>query len=829
MDPARWAIVKREFSRLQELPAADRAGALEALPSDVRVEVASLLEALAQASPALDGERIGPAVGPGTDAEAAPRERVGPWRIVRTLGRGGMGVVYLGERPADDVTLRAAVKVVAGVAGSADIARRFRAERRILAGLDHPGIARLLDGGTTDDGLPYFALEYVEGAPLTEYVDARGVDLPARLRIFRQVCDAVAFAHSRLVVHRDLKPGNILVTADGTPKLLDFGIAKVVAADGDIDTAPATVTTHGWMTPAYASPEQVRGEPTTTASDVYALGLILYELLAGTSAIPRELSPLEQAKHKLDGTIAKPSTAVRRLDAKDGPTQAERTRRARLLRGDLDTIVLTAIAVDPARRYPSVSAVADEIDRYLTGRPVLARADSVAYRAAKFVGRNRWAVASGTLALIATIAGLVTALAGQQRAERAERDARASAATAERVSEFLVGLFNVNDPGEARGNAVTARELLDAGAARIARELASEPDVRTRLDEVMARAYGELGLYERQRDILQRELDDATRRLGAGAPQTLALMTKLAVPLMRLGRHKEALPLAQAAVTGFERAVPPNGLELGRALTQLSTAQWRLGDPVAAKATGDRAVAAIEAAPDRVDADVMAAVSTAAIARWMRGEYDAARPMYDRLLALSVATYGEDTPNTANVLNNLGILENRAGRLPEARGAHERALAIRRRVLASDHPDIAESLNNLGLIEHAAGNEVVARAHFEEGLAIRRKVLGATHELVATTEVNLGLTLFALKENDAAQAALEQARQTFITRLGPTHPYVAYPMETLAALELRRGRKAEALRMWEEALAIRVTAYGADHPESRGLRKAIEDVRARPQ
>ncbi|MEZ5293509.1 MAG: serine/threonine-protein kinase [Vicinamibacterales bacterium] len=825
MHSARWTVIKREFARVQALPPEARDEALASLDAALRDEVASLLDGLGKAAPGLDGDRIGPLVQL-DDARPAPA-RIGPWRVVRTLGRGGMGVVYLGERQADDVVLRAAIKVVAGLGHGADIARRFRAERRILASLDHPGIARLIDGGTTDDGLPYVALEFVEGVPLTDYARAHRLDVRARLALFRQVCDAVAFAHGRLVVHRDLKPGNVLVTADGAAKLLDFGIAKVLAIDGDESAGPATVTAQGWMTPAYASPEQLRGEPTTTVSDVYSLGLMLYELLVDAAAIPRGANPVDAAKVKLEGAIPKPSTAVVRASGEGaGRTPAERARLARTLRGDLDTIVLAALAVEPARRYASVTALADEIDRYASGQPVRARADSVGYRAVKFVGRNRWAVALGTLAAAAMVVGLVASLLGQQRAERAEAEARRSAATADRVSEFMVGLFNVSDPGEARGNAVTARELLDAGATRIARELAGEPDVRARLDTVMARAYGELGLYERQRAILQLELDDAKTRFGEASPQALALMTKLAVPLMRLGRHTDALPLVTAAVTGFESAQPPNPLELGRALTQLATAQWRLGDLPAAKATSTRAIAITASAPDRTDADAIASVTSGAIVRWMAGEYDEARPMYERLLALSMAAYGEDSPSTANVLNNLAILEDEAKRPDAARRTHERALAIRRRILAQDHPDIAETLNGLGVVEQGSGRHAEARAHLEEALTIRMKAFGERNEMVATTEYNLGLAMTGLGDAARARALFEHARSTFVAVLGPAHPYVSYPVEGLGRLERTLGRRAEAERLLAEALALRDAAFGAAHPAVVALRRELDDLRA---
>ena len=818
MDPARWREVKRAFAEVQALATSDRPAALSSLPDEVRREVVSLLDA-SDASPGrLDGERVGPTVAGEPDDLPA---NVGPWRVVRALGHGGMGVVYLGERAADDVVVRAAVKVVNSVTRGEVFAQRFRAERRILASLDHPGIARFLDGGTTDDGLPYFALEYVDGVPLTEHIASHRPGLRARLALVRQVCDAVSFAHSRLVVHRDLKPGNILVAPDGTAKLLDFGIAKVLDDEG----APAagTVTAQGWMTPAYASPEQARGEPATTVSDVYSLGLVLYEVLVGAAPLSRDTPPLEVMKAKLEGTLPRPSIAV--LKAPYAAGDIEPARRARELRGDLDTIVMTAIAVDPDRRYPSVAALSEEIDRYLDGRPIRARGDGWTYRAAKFVARNRWTVALGAAAAAATVAALVGTTLGLRRAERAEVDARTSAAAADRVSEFMVGLFNVADPGEARGNAVTARELLDAGAARISTDLTADPGVRSRLRDVMARAYGELGLYERQRELLQRDLDDASGRFGATSPQALALATRLAVPLMRLGRHKEALARQEATVGHLERRSPVDAVELGRALSQLAMARGYLGDLAGARVAGDRAVELMESAPERRETDLLMAVGNAAIVRWHSGDYDGARPLMQRALSLTESVRGKDHPFTANALNNLAILEDESGHGEQALDYHGRALAIRRRLLAPDHPDIAETLNGMGSTANAAKRYAIARQHLEEALAIRLKVFGPINELVATTEYNLGLTMNGLGETTRARELFERARDTFVARLGPTHANVSYPLEGLAQVAARTGRRAEALRLFEEALALRTTALGATHPAVQGLKQIVEETR----
>lgn len=821
MDDA-WFRARRLFdAALDRAPEERRAFVMQEAGADhaLRDDVLSLLDAGDGAGAFLAGTRVGPAARVDVvDLAPGLPSHIGPWRVLRELGRGGMGTVYLGTREAGDLTLQAALKVVAG-ADRDDILRRFRTERRILASLDHPGIARLLDGGTTADGLPYFALEYVEGVPLTEFARTRALDLGDRLALFSRVCEAVEFAHRRLVVHRDLKPANILVGADGAPKLLDFGIARLLATT-DSDAAPATVTSQGWMTPAYASPEQLRGEPTSTATDVYALGLILYELLTDGPAFPAGLDPMALAKAKLEGTLTRPSAA---LERGEGPASAARARRAKALRGDLDTIVLTAVATDAARRYASVAELAAEIERYRSGRPVLARPDALAYLATKFVRRHRWAVGFAAVAVVALVTGLVLALLGQARARRAEGEARTSAVTAERVSEFMVGLFSVSDPSESRGNAVTARELLDRGADRVS-DLKATPDVQSRLRTVMARAYGELGLYERQAELLTTELADVTARAGAGSADALTTSARLAQALMRRGEYVRARDMAEAAVAGFDarQAAPNPGLVL--ALSQAGVGHWRTGDLVTARARLERALAVHDAQADPDPRDLIGILNNVAILRLQVDDLAGGRPLYQRALDLSVTVYGARSPSVANTLNNLAVLETSAGNLDLAAEHHRRALDVRREVLAADHPDIAESLHNLGEVERRRGQLAEARAFTLEAWERRRRKFGDDHATPANSETNLGLILLALGELAEARPRLVHALAVFERALGPTHLRVSYVVAGLGNLELAAGRPAAAEPLLRRAVAIIEARLGPGHREARSAQSDLEKV-----
>ena len=432
-----------------------------------------------------------------TEADAgalAPPTHIGPYRIVRELGRGGMGIVYLAERDEPGLRKTVAIKVVRLGMDSTFTLRRFRNETQILATLEHPGIARLYDGGTTGEGLRYFVMEDVDGRNLLDYCEGEQHPIAVRLRLFGRVCNAVQFAHQSFVVHRDLKPSNILVTADGNPKLLDFGIAKLanpaVADDVVEETAPFAQL----LTPQYPSPEAVRGEPVTTASDVYSLGVILYELLSGRR--PYRVQSRDAA-------------VIRRVVCDEeplAPSAGTSMPLRRQLRGDLDNIVLKALRKSPPERYATAADLAEDVERYLGGFPVRARPNRQTYRAAKFVRRHRIGVVATAAAAIALVAGLAL-IVSQVRVARAERDrARVEAVKAQQVSQFLRSLFESSYPRRAQGEPLTARDLLDTGAARVDRELATQPEALASMLALLGSVYSELGLYSEAMSLLEKSL-----------------------------------------------------------------------------------------------------------------------------------------------------------------------------------------------------------------------------------------------------------------------------------------------------------------------------------
>jgi serine/threonine-protein kinase len=411
---------------------------------------------------------------------------VGAYQVEALIGRGGMGEVYRASRLGGAPGQQVAVKVVPSTLASSDVVRRFRLERQILARLQHPNIVILLDGGITLGGQPYLVMRYVDGIPITKYAEQHRLPVADRLRLFDITCEAVQFAHTNLIVHRDLKPSNILVTAEGQVRLLDFGIAKLL----DVTTFDLTAPTTGerrLLTPEHAAPEQFAGQPVTTATDVYALGVLLYQLLTGVRPFA-DVPSIDLPRAVCEREPVPPSQAAAASEKTAGLSQE--------LRGDLDHIVLMALRKEPTRRYASAGQLAEDIRRYLDGRPVIARADTFGYRTSKFVARNRVALAGVALSGILLLGAAAVVIRQSRLRADALIQAEAGRTRATRLASFMVGVFDANDPNEARGRTVTARALLDRAANQLVREPAIDPTLRAHMEVALGRAYGNLGLPE---------------------------------------------------------------------------------------------------------------------------------------------------------------------------------------------------------------------------------------------------------------------------------------------------------------------------------------------
>ncbi len=494
MTPERWKEVEAVFEHALELPINERTAFVQKSSNgddELRREVESLLESHAQAGSFIDKRSLffsDEEVGEKSEI-LSPGELIGSYRILREIGRGGMGAVYLAERADQEYEKQVAIKLIKRGMDTDAVLRHFRNERQILASFDHPNIARLFDGGTTDDGLPYFVMEYVEGLPINEYCAAHKISLVDRLKLFREVCAAVSYAHRHTVIHRDIKMSNILVTSEGTPKLLDFGIAKILQPGGGPE-ALMTMTGVRLMTPEYASPEQVRGEPVTTASDVYSLGVVLYELLTGRSPYHfTSRSPSDVAREITDTEPPRPSTALAGgEEAKFGPTGI---RNSKVLKGDLDNIVLMALRKEPARRYQSVEQFSEDIRRHLENRPVFARKDTVTYRANRFIRRNKLAVAAALLVLVSLIAGLLATTWQAHRATVQKALAERRFEDVRRLAHSV--LFDYHDAIKNLPGATRVRERLVKDALNYLDSLAGEATGDPALQRELAAAYERVG------------------------------------------------------------------------------------------------------------------------------------------------------------------------------------------------------------------------------------------------------------------------------------------------------------------------------------------------
>ena len=654
--------------------------------------------------------------------KAAPERRIGPYRLVRELGHGGMGTVYLCARADDEYQKRVAIKVIRG-ADSAEVVRHFRRERQILAALEHPNIARLLDGGTTDDGLPYFVMEYIEGQPIDRFCDQGKLSVAERLKLFQGVCSAVQHAHRNLVIHLDIKPANILITAEGTPKLMDFGIARLLNPEV-VGDSPATDLA---LTPAYASPEQVRGEGVSTTTDVYSLGVVLYEVLTGHKPYHlKTREPLEVMKAVCEEEPERPSTAIARVEERTLPdgtslaTNAEIVSRTRdesperlkrRLRGDLDNIVLMALRKEPQRRYLSVEAFSEDIRRYLEGLPIKARKATALYQTSKFVRRNPLGVAAGVLAALLGLGFTLSTVMQSRRISR-ERD------KAERLATFMVDLFKVSDPGEARGNNITAREILDQGAAKVETELKDQGEVQGRLQEVMARVYLNLGLYSRARTLAEQSLDVRRQVLGPQHADTLVSLNLRGVAAVQ-GRDTDAAEQSfREAVEGARKTIGPD-------------------DPLTLKWT-----------------DNLAGLLS------LKGRLAEAASLQRDVLDRRRRTLGTSHRDTLQSMNNLAQVLGRLDKVPEGEQLQREALSTSRRILGNDHPETLIQLGNLGELQLGQRKFSEAEPNLREALSGSIRVLSSEHPDTAYLRVQLAILLNATSRPEEAEAILREAMKT---------------------------------------------------------------------
>jgi eukaryotic-like serine/threonine-protein kinase len=782
-NPERWRLLETLFYKASDMDARDRSIFLDQACADdpaMRREV----EALLASGDRTLGYLLEPAAEAAREITAGASwsgRLIGPWRIIESIGDGGMGRVFLAHRADEIYEQKVAIKLMRADFGSDhDMMFRFRVERQILAKLNHPNIARLLDGGVSIEGLPYLVMEYVDGVPIDAYCRHQKLSIEARLRLFRTVSGAVEYAHHNLVIHRDIKPANILVTAAGVPKLLDFGIARLL--DPEFSGMARTRPSQRLMTPEYASPEQVRGDAVTTSADVYSMGVLLYELLAAQRPFRfRTDNPLEIARAICEQTPQPPSAVSASPDA-------------RRIRGDLDRIVMMAIRKEPERRYASAGEFSADVKSYLDGYPLQARTDSWGYRSSTFVRRHKAGVAAAALFILALTGfgiamGILAKQAGRQRQ------------TAEREKQFMADMFRSAAPEVARGETITARTLLDRGAQRIDQELAAEPQIHASLLETIAGAYRELGLYDQSLDLARRSFELDGKAFGPTSPETFKSMELLAELYRDKGRYAEAEPLLSQVLASKKASFGASSPEAARVMGELGEClYWESKDDAAIALLGETLAIDRRNGPDY-------GASTRnylALTLERKGGFDEARRLLEEAVEIEGRTRGTNSPDYAIALHNLGSALIDRGDLFGAEKKLREALGVRRAIFGAGHPDVAMSLNNLGYVLLEQGDWRAAEPILKESLEINLQRLGTGHPRLAGPMNNWARVLQAKGDYKHAEeyynrvlAIMNQANAASTwpaaqirANLGLLHfdkgEYAAAGQDARAAMEIRR-------------------------------------------
>jgi serine/threonine protein kinase len=840
MTPERWQQIRDVLEEAQELEPAQRSAFLDrACLSDrsMRQELEVLLASsddtnstFLRSAPALDGliaNLDGILSGGGLQVGQCFAER---FQLVHKLGEGGMGQVWLAEQTSP-VRRQIALKLIKAGMYDEALAQRFQSERQSLAIMDHPAIAKVFDAGATTQGQPYFVMEYVPGLPITEYCDRKKLKIPDRLELFVQVCEGVQHAHQKAVIHRDLKPANILVVeVDGkpVPRIIDFGLAKAttpqVAGESIFTQLGQFVGTPGYMSPEQADPNP---QDIDTRTDVYSLGVVLYMLLAGSQPFETkqgQKQPLDELLRKLrEEEPPHPSTKVG-ADRDSSATTAEARgtepkQLVSLLRGDLDWITMKALEKDRARRYGAPSELAADIRRYLNHEPVGARPASASYRLRKYTRRHRVAVlvAAGLVLLLAAFSVLQTLQLRRITRERDRATRERDRATRERdratrITDFMTGMFKVSDPSEARGNTVTAREILDKASNDMQKGLAKDPEVQSQMMLVMANTYMNLGLYPRAHDLAKRALDARMSLLGPDDPKTLGSMAQLGWILNREGKYVEAEKIERQALDGERRILGPEDPLTLETTANLAFIVQGPGD----FGQGEKlAREVIEVGTRRLgpeSAPVLQSMRYLGAALWNQGRYAEAEREYRQLLDADRRIFGSDYPETLKAMSNLALAIQSQGRLAEGEQMYREVLATEQRVLGPDHPFTVLTMYNLAGVLISKGRYAEAEKLCRQVLTIQLRVLGPENPFTLLSKSNLADVLFEEGHVQEAEKLEREALATMVRVTGPEHPSTLVCQSSLARILVAEGRYVEAEKLAREAFEAELRTLGPQHP-----------------
>jgi serine/threonine protein kinase/tetratricopeptide (TPR) repeat protein len=767
----RWRVLSPYLDEALELTVDQRAGWLASVgarDAALAAELQALLveHTAAHESGFMEGAALAPGLAP---TPSLAGQVLGAYRLVSHIGQGGMGSVWLAERCDGRFQGRAAVKLLNTALIGRSGEERFKREGTILARVRHPRIAHLIDAGVSPTGQPYLVLEHVDGQRIDQYCDEHALGIEARLRLFLDVLEAVAHAHANLVVHRDLKPANVLVSKEGQVKLLDFGIAKLIERNAEWDAAatsgPSALTREGGaaLTPEYAAPEQLAGGGVTTATDVYALGVLLYVLLSGQHPAGRAIhSPVTLIRAIVETEPPRVSDAVvSQTEPQEAlahhATQCRTTpgRLSRVLRGDLDTIVAKALKKDASERYASVTALADDLRRFLRHEPIGARPDSLRYRSARFVERHVRGVAA-SVAVVVLIVGMTAVYTIRLSAERDR--AQREAAKAAKVSEALTGLLIGADPiaNRATGEALTVRGLLDAGAERVQKELADEPEAQADILTVMGRLYRRFGAYDKAQALLEQALASGRVAFGAEHVRLAQTLNDLGALLAEKGAYAAAGSNLEEALSMRRRIHGPEHAEVAVTLAELGRVYQDQGFNERAEPIQREALAIRRKVFGEEHRETAVSLSDVASVLRLNGDLSGAESLLRECLELNRKTRGETHANTATTLHDLGLIAATRGDRRYAESLFRQAMDIHRSAMGDRHPYVATTLNSLSHLWLAQGRYEEAASALQDALDIARPTLGSDHQLVAIYTINLASVHLARKEPEVAEALLRE-------------------------------------------------------------------------
>ena len=833
MTPERWKQIEDIFNGSVELPKDDRALFLDKAcgeDQELRAEVESLLIQADRTGP-LFRTVISEAAQSLQDNQGASftGKRIGPYRITELIGEGGMAEVYRAVRDDDQYQKQVAIKLIRHGPGIAFLVSRFRHERQILASMEHPNIARFLEGGATEDGMPYFVMEYIEGEPITKYCNRMGLPVRKRLELFRDVCGAVQYAHRNLIVHRDLKPSNILVTSDGVPKLLDFGIAKLLNPDlsNEASTPTLTITSVRLMTPEYASPEQVRGQAVTTATDVYSLGIVLYEMLSGERAHRFKTKSFPEIERIVCERIPERPSAAALVDPTENDERRTSISGRRVLShelsGELDSIVMMAIEKEPQRRYHTAEQLSEEIDRYLEGRPIRARAPTLSYRATKFLGRHKVATTASLMAIILIFVFIAGIMRERGRADAARIRAEHEAARARAVNQFLQSTIGSANPFGDQGRAITLVEALRASSKDIRDSFRNQPEIEAEVRDTIGFTFLRLGQYDDAEPELKRALTIREKLYGLDHEDVAHSMNNLGTLYEEKGELGQAEKLFRQALAIRRRIYAEGNASTATSLNDLAVLLRDKGEVEEAEKLHREALAIRRKvlAPD--DEDIATSLNNLASILFSKGDLAGAESMFREVLQSDKKRWGEKHPNVAVSMNNLAFVLERKGNLAEAESLYRQVLAMNKELLGNDHPLTATALNNLGGVLLSKGDVDSAEQLFRNCLEIRRRILSKDHPHIGITVSNLALALKKKNLCAPAEPLFREALSIFVkAEFDPAR--IANVKSEFGECLIALNRYGEAERMLTESYSELVKAKGAQSPEAQKTQQRLEHL-----